>query len=87
MDYFARLSSREKQTLGISVVVVGGLLLWSASQQTSLPKLLGAKDAVPRTEAQKTGFPEDDNLPTYQTAELSNEGQPPSSAQNSNFGK
>ena len=87
MDYFTRLSNRDKQTLVLSTVVVGGLLLWSASRQTSLPELMGMGTVVPRTEGQKTGFPEDDNLPDYQTAVLSNEGDTPSYSQTSNLGK
>lgn len=82
-----RFSSRDKQTALVSAVVIGGLLLWSASTQNSLPQLLGMGTVVPRTEAQKTGFPADEDLPTYQTAEETNEGQTPSSAQTSNFGK
>lgn len=70
-----------------SAAVVGGLLLWSISMQTSLPALLGMKDAVPRTEAQKTGFPSQENLPDYQTAAQSGEGQTPSYSTNSAFGK
>ncbi len=87
MDYFNRLSNRERQTLLVSSVVVGGLLLWSASRQTSLPKLLGMADAVPRTEGQKAGFPAQEDLPTYQPATESNAGVAPSYASNSNFGK
>jgi hypothetical protein len=70
-----------------SAVVVGGLLLWSMSMQTSLPELLGMKTAVPRTEAQKSGFPSQENLPDYQTAIESNAGQTPSYSSNSAFGK
>lgn len=70
-----------------SAVVVGGLLLWSASMQSSLPQLLGLKDAVPRTEAQKSGFPSQENLPDYQPAVESNAGQMPSYSSVSAFGK
>ena len=87
MDFYSRLSNREKQTTLISAVVIGGLLLWSASKQSSLPPLLGMGTVVPRTEGQKTGFPSQKDLPDYQTAVLTNEGEAPSSAQNSNFGK
>jgi hypothetical protein len=87
MDYYTRLSTRDKQTAVISAVVIGGLLLWSSSKQSSLPQLLGMATAVPRTEAQKQGFPADENMPDYQPAVLTNAGQTPSSAQTSNFGK
>jgi hypothetical protein len=87
MDFLNRFSSRDQQFALVSAVVVGGLLLWSASTQTSIPQLLGVKDAVPRTEAQKTGFPSQENLPDYQTASLTNEGVMPSYSSASNFGK
>lgn len=71
----------------VSAVVVGGLLLWSVSTQSSLPVLMGLKDAVPRTEAQKTGFPSQEKLPDYQPAVESNAGMMPSYSTNSAFGK
>jgi hypothetical protein len=83
-----RFSTRDKQTALVSAVVIGGLLLWSASAQNpSLPQLLGMGTVVPRTEGQKTGFPADEDMPTYQTATETNEGETPSSVQTSNFGK
>lgn len=87
MDYISRLSSIEKRNAILSAAVVGGLLLWSISTQSSIPVLMGLKDAVPRTEAQKTGFPSQENLPDYQPAAESNEGQTPSYSSNSAFGK
>ena len=84
MDY--SLNARRNMTIA-SAVVVGGLLLWTMSMQTSLPKLLGMADAVPRTEAQKSGFPSQENLPDYQPAVESNAGATPSYSSNSAFGK
>ena len=87
MDYINRLSNVEKRNAILSAVIVGGILLWSVSKQTSVPALLGLKDAVPRTEAQKSGFPSQVDLPTYQTAVESNAGATPSYTTDSAFGK
>jgi hypothetical protein len=88
MDYFNRLSSMEKRNALFSVVLVGGLVAVSTAwSPLGLPQLLGLKDAVPRTEAQKQGFPSQEDLPDYQPAIESNAGATPSYTTNSAFGK
>lgn len=80
-------STRDKQRAVMTTVVVGGLVLWSFSRINDTPLLAMPKDAVPRTEGQKSGFPKQEDLPNYQPATLSNEGETPSYSQTSNFGK
>ena len=80
-------STREKQKAVMTAVVVGGLLLWSISRINNTPTLPMPKRAVPRTEGQKSGFPKQENLPNYQPATESNQGETPSYSQTSNLGK
>ena len=80
-------SDRQKQMAVMTTVVVGGLLLWSISRINKTPLLGIPKDAVPRTEGQKSGFPKQKNLPNYQPATESNQDKTPSYSQTSNLGK
>jgi hypothetical protein len=75
-----------KQTLFIVVAGVGLLYLYSNLMPSGLPKWMPSASPPP-PKAQKTGFPEDENLPDYQPSVETNEGDTPVSSQQSNFGK
>jgi hypothetical protein len=75
-----------KQTMFVIVAGVGLIYLYSALMPNGLPTWKGVNPASPRKD-KKTGYPETDNVPDYQPAVETNEGQTPVSAQQSNFGK
>lgn len=80
-------SSADKRNALLGSVIVGSLLLWSFSRVRDVPVLPTWKDAVPRTQGQKSGFPSKSDLADDQPAVQSNQGEAPSYTANSNFGK
>jgi len=75
-----------KQTMFIMVAGVGLLYLYANLMPSGLPSWFPVAPPTP-PKAQKTGFPEDENLPDYQPSVATNEGETPVSSQQSNFGK
>jgi hypothetical protein len=75
-----------KQTAFIVVAGVGLIYLYSNLMPTGFPSWMKVAPPAP-PKAQKTGYPESDDVPTYQPSVETNEGETPISSQQSNFGK
>jgi hypothetical protein len=88
MDWWNKLPSRDKQVAVLSALGIGAVVIYmTANAPSPHPALPVPKNAVARTEAQKSGFPAQENLPDYQPAVESNSGETPSYSTNSAFGK